>query len=84
MYQRSTDPPTRLFMPGWNPGQVNGGSSSRAWGKSNENHVPQEPGACWDSNGDSVPMAHQRYSAEEREVCTSHHYYLSLLLVAHY
>lgn len=55
-------------MPGWNPGQVNGGGASRAWGKSNENHVPQEPGACWDDNGESTPLGLQAVSAEEREV----------------
>lgn len=72
LYPRSTGytSPSRLYMPGWNPGQVNGGGS-RAWGKSNENHVPQEPGACWNPNGDSTPMGLQGYTTEEREVCTA-------------
>lgn len=58
---------TRLLMDGWNPENVNGGSS-RAWGKSNENHIPQEPGACWDEHGQSTPLGHQPPTAEEREV----------------
>ena len=58
---------SRLFNQGWNPGHVNG-SGSRAWGKSNENHIPQEPGACWNEVGDSTPLATQPMSLEERDV----------------
>lgn len=58
---------SRLFNPGWNSGQANGGGS-RAWGKSNENHIPQEPGACWNETGDSTPLSLQPMSLEEREV----------------
>lgn len=65
---RAAEDPSRLYMAGWNPAHVNG-SGSRAWGKSNENHVPQEPGACWDPNGDSTPMGHHSLNAEEKEVC---------------
>jgi PERQ amino acid-rich with GYF domain-containing protein len=68
--QRISEDPSRLFMQGWNPGHVNGGAV-RAWGKSNENHVPQEPGACWDVNGESTPMGHQGLTSDEKEVCPS-------------
>ena len=67
--QRSADDPSRLFMQGWNPGHVNGGGS-RAWGKSNDNHIPQEPGACWDQNGESTPMGHSSLTTDEKEVST--------------
>lgn len=67
-HQKTHDDPTRLFLSGWNPGQVNG-SNARGWGKSNDNHVPQEPGACWDQNGDTIPIGLQGLSAEEKEVC---------------
>ena len=65
-YPRSSDV-SRLVVDGWNHEHVNGGGS-RAWGKSNENHVPQEPGACWDANGDSAPLGLQPPSMEDREV----------------
>lgn len=58
---------SRLFISGWDPSHING-NSGRGWGKSNENHVPQEPGACWDQNGDTTPMGLQGLSAEEKEV----------------
>ncbi|KAF7554905.1 hypothetical protein G7046_g6685 [Stylonectria norvegica] len=62
---RSNDT-SRLFISGWNPGHVNG-NAARAWGKPNNDHVPQEPGACWNSAGDSTPMGLQEMSPEERE-----------------
>jgi PERQ amino acid-rich with GYF domain-containing protein len=65
--QRLADDPTRLFATGWNPGQMNG-HPPRGWGKSNDNHIPQEPGACWDDSGDSTPMGLQDMSLEEKEV----------------
>lgn len=70
MYQppRTSEDLSRLYMPGWNPDHVNGGGS-RAWGKSNENHVPQEPGACWNEHGDSTPLSLRGLSSEEKEVC---------------
>ncbi|RBR24438.1 uncharacterized protein FIESC28_02729 [Fusarium coffeatum] len=58
---------SHLLAPGWNPGQVNG-HAPRGWGKPNDNHIPQEPGACWDDSGDSTPMGLQDMSMEEREV----------------
>lgn len=64
--QKSADP-SRLFLPGWDPSNING-AGGRGWGKSNENHVPQEPGACWDQNGESTPLGLQNLSAEEKEV----------------
>ncbi|KAH7213957.1 hypothetical protein BKA60DRAFT_79210 [Fusarium oxysporum] len=64
--QRLADDPTRLFATGWNPGQING-HAPRGWGKSNDNHIPQEPGACWDDSGDSTPMGLQDMSLEEKE-----------------
>ncbi|CCT73566.1 uncharacterized protein FFUJ_09630 [Fusarium fujikuroi IMI 58289] len=64
--QRLADDPTRLFATGWNPGQMNG-HTPRGWGKSNDNHIPQEPGACWDDSGDSTPMGLQDMSLEEKE-----------------
>ena len=64
--QRAQDP-SRLYFPGWDPNAVNG-TGSRPWGKSNDNHVPQEPGACWEPNGEVTPMALHEMSMEEREV----------------
>lgn len=69
-FPRSRENVSRLFSNGWDPDQVNAGGS-RAWGKSNENHVPQEPGACWDEHGDSVPLGLQPLTAEEKEVRSS-------------
>lgn len=66
MFRQSADP-SRLFISGWNPNHVNG-SSARGWGKTSDNHVPQEPGACWDQNGDTAPMGLQELSIEEKEV----------------
>jgi PERQ amino acid-rich with GYF domain-containing protein len=54
-------------MSGWNQDLVNGGAP-RAWGKSNDNHVPQEPGACWDENGFTGPMGLLSLTADEKEV----------------
>jgi PERQ amino acid-rich with GYF domain-containing protein len=71
--QRLADDPTRLFAAGWNPGQING-HAPRGWGKSNDNHIPQEPGACWDDSGDSTPMGLQDMSLEEKEVRRPPHY----------
>jgi PERQ amino acid-rich with GYF domain-containing protein len=67
---RKADDPSRLFISGWDPSLING-SSGRGWGKSNENHVPQEPGACWDQNGDGAPLGLQELSSEEVEVSSS-------------
>ncbi|KAM0561282.1 hypothetical protein ACHAPJ_003160 [Fusarium lateritium] len=64
--QKPADDATRLFASGWNPGQVNG-HAPRGWGKSNDNHIPQEPGACWDQSGDVTPMGLQDMSLEEKE-----------------
>ncbi|KAI5457121.1 hypothetical protein BGZ63DRAFT_428545 [Mariannaea sp. PMI_226] len=68
--QKGSDNASRLFIPGWNPAQVNG-VAPRGWGKSNENHIPQEPGACWDQIGDSTPMGLQELSLEEKEAFTT-------------
>lgn len=65
------DDASHLFMPGWNPASVNGGGS-RGWGKSTDNPIPQEPGACWEQNGDSIPMGLHELSAEEKEVGAHH------------
>lgn len=68
LYRPNTNADTsRLFMQGWNPGHMSNGSS-RAWGKNNENHVPQEPGACWNPTGESKPFGHQDLTADEKEV----------------
>ncbi|TQV90671.1 hypothetical protein V2A60_006883 [Cordyceps javanica] len=64
--QKMNDDPSRLFISGWDPSNING-NSGRGWGKSNENHIPQEPGACWDQNGETAPMAFQEYSPDEKE-----------------
>ncbi|KAJ6788776.1 hypothetical protein PWT90_06355 [Aphanocladium album] len=64
--QKLNEDPSRLFIPGWDPSNING-NSGRGWGKSNENHIPQEPGACWDQNGETAPMALQDYSLDEKE-----------------
>lgn len=65
--QRAADDPSRLFISGWDPTQVNGGNV-RGWGKTNNNHVPQEPEVCWDQNGDTAPMGLHDFSVEEKEV----------------
>ncbi|OAQ98707.1 hypothetical protein LLEC1_06661 [Akanthomyces lecanii] len=64
--QKMSDNPSRLFLSGWDPSNING-SSGRGWGKSNETHIPQEPGACWDRGGETSPMALQDYSLDEKE-----------------
>lgn len=69
---RKGDDPSRLFISGWDPSHING-SSGRGWGKSNENHGPQEPGACWDQAGDAAPLGLQGLSQEETEVCVCQH-----------
>jgi PERQ amino acid-rich with GYF domain-containing protein len=67
--QRPSGNPSHLFISGWDPS--NGSTAGvRGWGKSSENHVPQDPGTCWDNNGDTVPIGLQGYSPEEREVRT--------------
>lgn len=68
--QKMGDDTSRLFISGWDPSNING-NSGRGWGKSVENHIPQEPGACWDQNGDTMPMALQDYSLDEKEVKSS-------------
>ncbi|RTE77091.1 hypothetical protein BHE90_008427 [Fusarium euwallaceae] len=68
--QKPGDDASRLFASGWNPGQVNG-HAARGWGKSNDNHIPQEPGACWDQTGDTTPMGLQDMSLEEKEAFTT-------------
>lgn len=65
--QKQSEDPSRLFISGWDPSHING-SSGRGWGKSNENHIPQEPGACWDQTGETAPMGLQGYSMDEKEV----------------
>ncbi|KAM0668948.1 hypothetical protein ACQRIU_002510 [Beauveria bassiana] len=64
--QKMSDDLSRLFISGWDPSNING-NSGRGWGKSNENHIPQEPGACWDQNGETTPISFQEYSIEEKE-----------------
>ncbi|KAF4507763.1 hypothetical protein G6O67_004226 [Ophiocordyceps sinensis] len=64
--QNPADDSSHLFMSGWNPTSLNGGGS-RGWGKSGDNPVPQEPGACWDQNGDTAPMGLLDLSPEEKE-----------------
>ncbi|KAF4468222.1 gyf mpd2, partial [Fusarium albosuccineum] len=63
---QKTDNASRLFASSWNPSQVNG-HAPRGWGKTNDNHIPQEPGACWDDTGDTTPMGLQDMSSEEKE-----------------
>lgn len=62
---------SHLFVSGWNPDQANG-NMTRNWGKSNDNYVPQEPGACWDSSGDTLPIGLQQLSIDEKEVSARH------------
>ncbi|EHK49111.1 uncharacterized protein TrAtP1_000291 [Trichoderma atroviride] len=58
--------PSHLFISGWDPS--NGASAGvRGWGKSNDNHVPQDPGTCWDASGETAPIGLQGFSPEERE-----------------
>ncbi|KJZ79467.1 hypothetical protein HIM_00936 [Hirsutella minnesotensis 3608] len=64
--QKPGDDPSHLFMSGWNPSNING-SNPRGWGKGSDHPVPQEPGACWDQNGDSTPMGLHDLSIEEKE-----------------
>lgn len=69
-------PPTHvsnLYMPGWNPGHVNGSSTTtRGWGKPSESHVhPQEPDVCWDMSGSTLASNLQEMTAEERDLFSS-------------
>lgn len=67
----SSNPPpdvSSLFLPGWNPGHVNG-SSTRGWGKSTDAHpAPQEPDLCWNTVGSVKAVSLQEMSVEEKEV----------------
>ncbi|KAL3960577.1 hypothetical protein ACCO45_005694 [Purpureocillium lilacinum] len=65
--QKLGDGPSRLFIPGWDPSSING-SSGRAWGKSSDNHVPQEPNLCWEQTGETLPMGVQDLTVEEKDV----------------
>jgi len=58
---------TDLYSQGWNPGHVNGASRS-GWGK-NDSYVPQDPGVCWDSNGQVKPIGLQEMTQDEKDVC---------------
>ncbi|UKZ80419.1 hypothetical protein TrVFT333_008178 [Trichoderma virens FT-333] len=64
--QRPGGNPSHLFISGWDPSNVSG-SGVRGWGKSNENHVPQDPGTCWDFNGDTAPIGLSGFSQDEKE-----------------
>lgn len=64
---RPGDDPSRLFISGWDPDRVHN-DTTRGWGKPNENHIPQEPGACWEPNGDTGPLGLQEMTLEEKEV----------------
>ncbi|KAB5540583.1 hypothetical protein GE09DRAFT_1137787 [Coniochaeta sp. 2T2.1] len=60
---------SNLFAPGWNPGQVNGGTSARPWGKAGDsNHVAPDPGVCWNSEGTMLPVGLVGMTAEEKEL----------------
>lgn len=68
--QSNPNPPdvSSLFLPGWNPGHVNG-SSARGWGKSTDTHAaPQEPDLCWNTAGSVKAVSLQEMSVEEKEV----------------
>ncbi|KAK3312550.1 hypothetical protein B0H66DRAFT_570859 [Apodospora peruviana] len=57
-----------LYLPNWNPTQVNGGSV-RGWGKTGDSaHIPQDPTVCWDHNGLVAPIGLEEMSPEEREL----------------
>ncbi|KAL7783006.1 hypothetical protein V8C43DRAFT_294926 [Trichoderma afarasin] len=64
--QRPGGNPSHLFISGWDPSNASG-SGVRGWGKSNENHVPQDPGTCWDFNGDTAPIGLSGFSQDEKE-----------------
>lgn len=57
----------RLLMPGFNPGHANG-NSGRSWGKANESNGHHDPTACWDQNGNMIPLGLQEMSQAEQEV----------------
>ncbi|KAI8957355.1 hypothetical protein F5Y11DRAFT_339996 [Daldinia sp. FL1419] len=60
-----------LFVPGWNPGHVNG-ATSRGWGKTADSHVaPQEPDICWDTPGSTTAVGLQDMSPDEKELFAS-------------
>ncbi|KAG9251883.1 uncharacterized protein F5Z01DRAFT_711345 [Emericellopsis atlantica] len=64
---RSPRDVSNLLHSEWHAGHANGGANPRAWGKSNENHIPQEPGACWDDEGGSTALGLQNLTADEQE-----------------
>ncbi|KAH6610125.1 hypothetical protein Trco_000145 [Trichoderma cornu-damae] len=68
--QPSSGNPSHLFISGWDPSNAIG-TGVRGWGKSSENHVPQDPGTCWDVNGDTTPIGLQGFSQEEKEAFSS-------------
>ncbi|KAL7821332.1 hypothetical protein V8C44DRAFT_314264 [Trichoderma aethiopicum] len=68
--QRPTGNVSHLFIPGWDPSN-SGGAAARGWGKSNENHVPQDPGTCWDANGQTTPIGLSAFTEEEKEAFSS-------------
>ncbi|OLN87490.1 GYF domain-containing protein mpd2 [Colletotrichum chlorophyti] len=61
---------SNVFEAGWTPGQTNGGAA-RGWGKSNNNHNSQDPAACWNPRGDSLPVGVNGLSEEEKEAFAS-------------
>lgn len=66
---KASDDSERIFYPGWNP-HSNGtnGNSARGWGKQDTATIPQEPGACWDADRTSAPLALRGMTEEEQEV----------------
>ncbi|KAL7795146.1 hypothetical protein V8C37DRAFT_374649 [Trichoderma ceciliae] len=68
--ERPSSNPSHLFISGWDPSNASG-TGVRGWGKMSENHVPQDPGTCWEANGDTTPIGLQGFSQEEKEVFTS-------------
>lgn len=59
---------TRLHLSGWaGHAQVNG-HAAKAWGRGSEPQAPQDSDPCWNSRGNSRPIAFRDLSSEEQEV----------------
>lgn len=59
---------SQLLMSGFHPGGFVNGSSSRAWGKSQDTNGNNDPTICWNADGTSDPLLLQEMTAEEQEV----------------
>lgn len=58
---------SRLYEPGWNPGQSSG-TNGRAWGKVTDARESHGPDACWDMSGSQRPVSLEEMTEDEKTV----------------